>query len=81
MVHEKDGVGAGRAGFIVALGQGPKFFSERGCPRVAENGVIGKFFIFTDGLSSDRMYDGVGEMFKMGNECLLPPFWEKQIGA
>ena len=81
MGHEKDGVGAGRAGFIVALGQGPKLFSERGCPCISENGVIGEFFIFTDGLSSDGMYDRVGEMFKVGNECLLSPFWVKQSGV
>ena len=75
--HEKDSVGAGRAGFIVTLGQGPKFFSERGCPSVSENGILGKFFILPDGLSSDGMYNRVGKMFKMGYECLSLTIWEK----
>ena len=75
--HEKYSVGAGSAGFIVTLGQGPKFFTKGGGACVPENGIIGEFFILADGLSSDGMYDGVGKMFKMGNKRLLPQFWEK----
>ena len=79
--HEKDSVGAGSASFIVTLGQGPKFFSKCGGSCVPENRIICKFFILTDGLSSDGMYNRVGKMFKMGYECLLSQFWEKQSGV
>ncbi len=56
--EHKDGVSARRVGGSIALGQISKFFSKGPGPRVLEEWVILKAFVFGDGFPSGGVDDG-----------------------
>lgn len=75
MGHEETSVSASSTGLVVIFGEATEFFTKGGGPYFPHDRIIGEFFTFGVGFSSNQMGDGVGKLFKIWHISKFTPFW------
>ena len=61
--HKEDGIGDGRAGFIIALCDTAELFAKGCRPNVPSGQVFGKRFVLGDSFPIGGVYNWIGQVF------------------